>query len=369
VHNSTNVFVAGGGPAGLAAAIAARQKGLSVILADGAAPPIDKACGEGMMPETLAALKGLGVEVPAAQSFRFRGIRFVAEGAQVAAEFPEGVGIGIRRPLLHAALLERARNCDVQFLWKTPVTGIASDSVHLPSGTVRARWIIGADGGGSRVRRWCDLESTLQRNQRFATRRHYRVQPWSELMEIHWGPRSQAYVTPVSNQEVCIVVLAEQSEYADFEKTLEVLPELRERLEGAELGSRERGAITAMHSLPRVARGNVALVGDASGGVDAITGEGLRLAFRQALALSDAMASGDLSAYERAHRKLARRPIWIGKLMLQLGRNAALRTRCLRILSRNPELFARLLAIHMGHATTSDALATSAQLGWQFLAA
>ncbi|MGB8062426.1 MAG: FAD-binding protein, partial [Candidatus Sulfotelmatobacter sp.] len=48
---STDVFVIGGGPAGLAAAIAARKCGLRVIVADAAQPPIDKACGEGLMPD------------------------------------------------------------------------------------------------------------------------------------------------------------------------------------------------------------------------------------------------------------------------------------------------------------------------------
>jgi menaquinone-9 beta-reductase len=43
---ATDVFVIGGGPAGLAAAIAARAKGLRVTVADGGVPPIDKPCGE-----------------------------------------------------------------------------------------------------------------------------------------------------------------------------------------------------------------------------------------------------------------------------------------------------------------------------------
>ena len=57
--NSTDVFVIGGGPAGLAAAIAARQRGFDVLVADGAEPPIDKACGEGLLPDGLAALERL----------------------------------------------------------------------------------------------------------------------------------------------------------------------------------------------------------------------------------------------------------------------------------------------------------------------
>ena len=81
--NSTDVFVIGGGPAGLAAAIAARQKGFRVAVADGAQGPIDKPCGEGMMPDGLAALENLGVTVPAEDSYPFRGLRFLTDGLAV----------------------------------------------------------------------------------------------------------------------------------------------------------------------------------------------------------------------------------------------------------------------------------------------
>ena len=59
-----DVFVVGGGPAGLATAIAARRRGLSVMVADGAIPPIDKSCGEGLMPDGVEALHALGITVP-----------------------------------------------------------------------------------------------------------------------------------------------------------------------------------------------------------------------------------------------------------------------------------------------------------------
>jgi menaquinone-9 beta-reductase len=363
-----DVFVIGGGPAGLAAAIAARQKGFSVTVADGAEPPIDKACGEGLMPETLGALRKLGVELPVGAGYRFQGIQFAQDDLRVTADFPDGAGIGIRRTVLHELLIREAEKCGVALLWKTPVTGIAADGVQLPGGRMRARWIIGADGGSSRVRRWSGLSAAAFNSRRVASRRHYRVAPWSEYVEFHWGPFAQAYVTPISSGEVCIVVISETAEGADFERALETLPQLRERLAGAELCSRERGAITAMHSLARVWRGNVALLGDASGGVDAITGEGLRIAFLQAFALADAMEAGDLCAYGRAHRRLARRPIWMGKLMLQLGRKAGFRLRALRMFKRNPKLFERMIAIHVGHATPGDVVLTGVQMGWQFLA-
>ena len=73
-RQSTDVFIISGGPAGLAAAIASRQKGFQVVLSDGAAPPIDKPCGEGMMPETLVALRALGVELKSGEGRKFSGI-------------------------------------------------------------------------------------------------------------------------------------------------------------------------------------------------------------------------------------------------------------------------------------------------------
>jgi len=362
-----DVFVIGGGPAGLATAIAVSRKGFAVTLADGAEPPIDKPCGEGMMPETQAALRDLGVELPRTGGHRFRGIRFVADGAHVEADFPQGQGIGIRRPILHSLLRREAERLGVRFLWRTPIRGIDRDGVHLSDGTLLARWIVGADGSGSRVRHWAGLESAVSREQRSATRRHYRARPWNEYMEIHWGTRAQAYVTPISAEEVCVVIMGENNEDADFSRAIADLPELRERLAGAEMGGRERGAITAMHALRCISAGNVALVGDASGGVDAITGEGLRLAFCQAQALADAIEAGDLKQYERTHRRLAWRPRWMGSLMLQLGKSAWLRGRAMRAMQERPEVFARLLAIHAGQGTSQGVLTAGAQFSWQFL--
>jgi flavin-dependent dehydrogenase len=369
---STDVFVVGGGPAGLAAAIAARQKGFSVIVADGSAPFIDKSCGEGMMPETLAVLECLGVKFAGCAGHGFRGISFIQNGSQVSADFQRGQGIGLRRPLLHERLVARAEECGVQFLWKTPITAVISGagigSVRLSERNIRAKWIVGADGQGSRVRRWIGLESSTRIGQRYASRRHYRVKPWSNYMEIHWAGKAQAYVTPIGEEEVCVVVTADTPAHGLFETALNQMPTLRGKLFGAPLGSRERGAVTAMRKLRNVQKNNVALLGDASGGVDAITGEGLRLAFRQALSLADAMAANDLTQYQRAHRKLARRPMLMGSLMLWLGRNPRIRVRVLRAMHNNPELFARLLATHAEGGSPAHLVSAGAQLGLRLLA-
>jgi menaquinone-9 beta-reductase len=361
----TDVFIVGGGPAGLATAIAACQKGLRVIVADGSAPPIEKACGEGMMPETLTALRSMGVEFSRAEGQRFSGISFVQENAMVSANFARGVGLGLRRPLLHQRMVTRAEQCGARLLWKTAVVGIDGEGVQLCRGKIQARWIVGADGLGSRVRRWSGLDATRRRGQRFASRRHYRLRPWSKYMEMYWGRHVQGYVTPIAKEEVCIVMMADRVEETSFATALEEFPQLRERLAGGELSSRERGAATSSRSLYHVQRGKVALVGDASGSVDAITGEGLRLAFQQAFALADAMLAGDLSSYEQAHRAFARRPMLMGGLMVWLGRNPRIRSRVIQVLQSRPAVFARLLAVHVGAGDFAGNLSAEVPLGWR----
>jgi flavin-dependent dehydrogenase len=368
IRNTTDVFVVGGGPAGLAVAIAARGRGLSVTLADGSAPPIEKPCGEGMSPDTVAALHSLGVSFHHEDGVPFRGIAFIQPGARAAADFTHGSGLGLRRIALHERLVARAEECGVQLLWRTPVAGIGQNEVHLAHGESHdARWIVGADGPGSRVRQRVGIGSR-RIHRRFATRRHFKLVPWSAYVEVHWGSRAQAYVTPVASHETSVVILASRAEDADFELAIREFPEIESRIAGAALASRERGAVTSQHELTAVHRGNVALVGDASGGVDAITGDGIRLALLQAQTLADAISRDDVSLYARAHRKLMRGPMRAGEMLLLLDRHPRLRARVVRALAANPNLFQELLAQHAGHARRPSLVAAGAQLGWRMLA-
>src|SRR5271155_4668016 len=136
----TDVFIVGGGPAGLAAAIAARTKGFRVIVADGAKPPITKACGEGMLPDALKALSELGVELRDSDGSALTGIRFEDDRSSVSARFPEGCGLGVRREILHQRMMERAQNCGVSFLWNTAVTGLFGEGVVAGGNKIAARW-------------------------------------------------------------------------------------------------------------------------------------------------------------------------------------------------------------------------------------
>ncbi len=376
MSKGTDVFVIGGGPAGIAAALAARQRGMSVIVADSAVPPIDKPCGEGLMPDSIVALQQLGVNIPPLEAQAFRGIRFVSSGLSAQAVFPHGKGLGVRRMNLHRIMVEHAEAAGVCFLWRTVVTGLQLSKDGAGS-RVEARidgrteeigseWIIGADGGTSRVRQWAGLDVHRQKDQRYAFRRHSRVEPWSEFMELHWAPGCQIYVTPVSPREVCVALISRNPSLR-LEEALSAFPQVAKRLVGSEHGSVERGAVSVTRRLARVCRGKVALVGDASGGVDAITGEGLCLAFRQSALLADCMTSGDLALYEKGHRALSHRPLLMARMMLLMENRDRLRARVMRAFVTRPKLFERMLAAHVGAASPLESAASGLALGWRLL--
>jgi flavin-dependent dehydrogenase len=363
---STDVFVIGGGPAGLAAAIAARRRGFHVTLADCSVPPIDKACGEGIMPDGLAAARELGLELDRAEAYPFRGIRFCDGAAAVESPFPHGCGAGLRRTALHRLMTARAAEDGVRLVWGARVGGLRPHGVEVNGGFVRASWIVGADGGNSLVRRWAGLDACVRDSRRFGFRRHYPVAPWSEFMEIHWGDGCQVYVTPVAAREICVVLIS-RNQRLRLDDALPHFPELARRLAAGGAGTLERGGISASRRLRQVARGRVALVGDASGSVDAITGEGLCLLFQQALALAEAMREGDLRRYESAHRRIGQRPAWMARLMLLMGRRNLLRRRAMRAFAAQPRLFAGMLAMHVGEISVREFLSNGAALGWHML--
>ncbi|MCP3959845.1 MAG: NAD(P)/FAD-dependent oxidoreductase [bacterium] len=351
----TDVLVVGGGPAGLATAIASRLEGLDALVVERRRPPIDKACGEGLMPDGLERLRRLGVELDPARQSPFRGIRYIDGDTVAEGRFPGVNGAGVRRLDLHRALAARAEEVGVDLRWGTRVEALTGTGVETDSGSLSARWIVGADGLRSRLRAWAGLDAPPARRQRFGVRRHFSVAPWSDCVEVYWADDCEAYVTPVAADEVGVAMLWSPPKggkrntvgrKAGFDQLMASFPRLAESLAGAPAASKDRGCGPLRQRVKGVTRGRLALVGDASGYVDAITGEGLSLAFHQAGALAEAMKAGDLRLYARAHRHIAAVPDAMTRLLLWIERRPALRRRVIRALAREPTVFSRLLAIH-----------------------
>jgi 2-polyprenyl-6-methoxyphenol hydroxylase-like FAD-dependent oxidoreductase len=340
-----DVCVVGGGPAGLASAIALSQAGFQVTVVDRAVPPFEKACGEGLMPDTLQALHSLGIEIPFDRGYRFRGIQFSDARSTVSAEFPSSSGLGLRRPLLHELLLRRAAELDVAFVWGARDVRLADSGLTVNGEAMTPGFIVAADGQNSALRRQAGLDELTRDVRRYAVRRHYRTAPWSPFMELYWGNKCQLYITPVGREEVCVVAMSQTKTQLD--DVVAQFPDLQRRLTYAQRSSRDMGALSVSRSLRRVCNQRLALVGDASGSVDAITGEGLCLAFQQALILPEALACGNLERYELEHRRLTRLPGRMAWLMLTLDKHMGFQRRALAGLASHPNLFASLLAVHV----------------------
>jgi flavin-dependent dehydrogenase len=361
------VIVAGGGPAGLAAAIAARQAGLDVSVYDCLRPPIDKACGEGIMPDGLAALSRLGVCIPTDQAYTFRGIRFLDEAHAVEATFAHGTGLGVRRVVLHELLVRHASALGVELNWGARVTGVSGNAIEIDGQRVPFRWLVCADGQNSLLRRKSGLFPTVAAQMRYGFRRHYRVAPWTDFVEVHWAEGGQMYVTPIAPDEVCVAFITSDLR-ARSDAALPRFSKLAARLARAEIDGATIGAVTASRRLGRVQSGQVILLGEAAGSVDAITGEGLSIAFRQAFALAAAMRSNHIEQYQAAHNQIMRTPRYMARLLLTLDARESFRHRVLGALERQHEAFASMLAIHTGAKSALEfGVGQAVRLGWELL--
>ena len=369
MNERPEVVVVGAGPAGLAVAIAASLRGLRTIVVDARRPPIDKTCGEGLLPHGVAALTTLGVRLPPEVAIPFHGIRFLDEQSSACAEFKDSLGFGVRRTRLHQLLIERAGETGVACRWGVRVTGLDSRHIYLGGHPIPYQWLIGADGQSSNVRRWVRLKSRRITLGRFAFRRHFQVQPWARVVEVYWARGCQVVVTPTGAQEVSVAAISGDSRFR-LTPALSLFPALAARLRDAAPSSAEWGDTTSLTRMSAVTRGRVALAGDASGSVDAVTGHGLSLAFQQALHLAEALERNDLASYEWAHRKIGAMPAVMTRLMLALDSVAWVRRKTLRLFEKSPELFSKLLSVHTGALPLSAfSVGEMVNFGWKLLSA
>jgi flavin-dependent dehydrogenase len=301
----TDVLIVGGGPGGLATALHARAKGLSVIIAEPRESPIDKACGEGLMPGGLAELRGLGVDPV---GMPLRGIAYQDGRRRAEAAFRQGAGRGVRRTSLHAALAASAEEVRAEWL-SARVTGISQDADGVTAAGVRARYLVGADGLHSAVRRSAGIGAVVGRPRRVGLRRHYTVPAWTEFVEVHWSPMGEAYVTPVEPELVGVAILSRHR------PDLSWFPWLQRRLADAPHGS-ERGCGPLRQIVSHHVAGRVLLVGDAAGYEDALTGEGMSLAIKQAGAAISAIAADRPADYEREWHRITRRYRWLTRALV-----------------------------------------------------
>jgi flavin-dependent dehydrogenase len=327
-----DLLVAGGGPIGLATALYAAHAGLDVGVREPRTGVIDKACGEGLMPGAVAALRDLGV---ALDGHPIAGIRYIDGARSAEARFRHGGGLGVRRTVLHSALRARAADAGIVPDHR-PVREVVDRGDHLLVDGEPTRHLVAADGLHSPVRRLLGLTGPPARRRRFGLRCHVAIEPWTPFVEVHWAAAGEAYVTPVAADQVGVAVLtAEPRSLTDL---LGQFPLLADHIRG-QVQSRTRGAGPLRQRSRRRVAGRVLLVGDAAGYVDALTGEGIALGLAQARAAVAAVADGDPQRYETEWRRLGWRHDLLTKGLVVATSVPPVRRHIVQAAARLPAIF------------------------------
>ena len=329
-----DVLVAGGGPVGLATAIEAARRGLQVTVAEPRTDPVDKACGEGLMPGAVQRLATLGVHPV---GMPITGIRYLAGPLQAEASCANGPGLGVRRTSLHAALTARAAALGVRRLAR-PVDDIVEEDGWVEAAGERCRWLVAADGLHSPIRRRLGLDRPSRGPRRYGLRAHYGIAPWTSLVEVHWCGDAEAYVTPLQPDLVGIAILGERSK--PYPRWLADFPALAERLGGRQPVAQIRGAGPLRQRCDTPRRGRVLFVGDAAGYVDALTGEGITTGLACAEALVDCIVADRPQDYPRAWRRATRRYRLLTGALVHAATIPPLRRHIVPAARRWPRVFA-----------------------------
>ena len=366
-----DVLISGGGIAGSTLAILLGRQGLAVELFERRTFPKDKACGEGLMPAGVGVLQRLGL-AEAVGGAPFHGVRYHFGNQSAEGRFPRTAGLpatgrGQRRLHLDAVLFETAA--------ATPNvaahTGAQVEAPLIENGRVigllvdgqpcRAPLVVAADGVHSPLRHQAGLHVS-QRRHRYGACAHFRLAPGhvpSPWVDVFACRGYELYVTPLPGSEVLVAGLADAGAAREpieetFLRWRASAPELASRLEGAE----QTSEILCSSPLAARARAGVApgiaLLGDAAGFLDPITGGGMTQALVSAELLAQYAVRGVeqfpawMWSFERDRQAFLRDYRWLTRMVLWLADHPRLAERALSLLRSSPLLFSHLVGVSGG---------------------
>lgn len=344
-HLDAEIIVVGGGPAGAATAWALAREGVDVLVLDRAKFPRDKICGEYLSPQASRILSDMGVldEIERSNPAHLAGMRIrapnghIADGKFAANHGFHGFrdkGLAIRRTILDEIVLRGARTAGARVEESMRVTDLARNGSARVSGvnalaadgqprTLRARYIVGADGLRSVVGRRLGLVKTSRIwPRRIALVSHYRkVQGVTDVGEMHVDYDGYFGIVDVGDGKMNVAIVVPMSrarEIGDdktefFERWIASRPHLAERFVGAERITPVRATGPFATASRRAWAPGAALVGDAADFFDPFTGEGIYAALRggellapylvEALGRAAEQEGRILSGYDRARKR------------------------------------------------------------------
>lgn len=375
-----DIIIVGASVAGCSAAIALSKHNLKILLLEKSPIGRDKPCGEGLLPAGVSVLKRLGAlhltEKIEAQPFY--GVGFEFEGNVAQSDFPSGNAFGVRRKKLDQELFLYASSLpNVVTRERCKVEGLLFSNngfisgVALPNGErAFADVVVAADGLASTLRHATGLDGSFPTRRRYGMRVHFALpnaKPFGNYVRVLLAPPCEYYFTPVGPNEMQVAFLGDPAKQhlskQNFVQHLVTHPRLKEALSGAEQTSEVMGAGPFGRKSRGVVLDGFALLGDAAGYVDAVTGEGMELALRSTEALTETIVSAlqsggpskeNLLPYAKARLQIVQDPDRLTKIVLLLAGFPFLIRRAIRSLNQKPELFQKLLSIQGGEAKLSS---------------
>jgi menaquinone-9 beta-reductase len=327
MSTTVDVLVVGAGPAGAAAALTARRRGLDVRVVDKAAFPRDKTCGDGLTTAALRSLEHLGVDVtglPGYMAVR-ETVLVGPDGRRVSLPLAEDGDYAavVPRVELDAAIVDAARSSGVDVRDGVAVTAIDADgdgvTATTADGSVRARFVIAADGHYSFVRRCLGPPAPPDLGTWHAFRQYFRGVDDPRLYVLFEADLLPGYAwvfpLPEGRANVGFGVLRRPGtsgkELNARWRELLTRPSVRTVLgPAAEPEATHRAwPIPASFEYDALADGRVLYVGDAANAVDPLTGEGIAQAIETAMIAVDAIATGEAESVGARYRERVRRAL------------------------------------------------------------
>ncbi|MCB9091231.1 MAG: FAD-dependent monooxygenase [Halobacteriovoraceae bacterium] len=298
ILRSNHVAIIGGGPIGLFMALSLSKQGYTVDIFEKKNWPVDKVCGQGIMPSGVEILRSVGVNLNNVQdSYPFKGVEYIDGEIKVMGKL-QVCGVGVERRVLSQKLYDLAyQNENIHLYPFSRLTKIVNldgkVEVEINQTEKKSyRYLFACDGMNSGIRKV--LGNEVMRNQkslRMGARLHFDITPWSQCVQTYWSEGVEAYVTPVSSHRVEVAFLWFCNEVEKggelYKRLMEKFPELEKRLNNL-VPSRDFKAYGPFKNYSKSLRqGNIFFVGDAYRFLDGITGEGISIGLKAAQLVSN----------------------------------------------------------------------------------